>query len=104
MFQDQGITAYSNHPGWVATEMTRHNTLVERVVFGALAALVAKTPKEGSQTSLFCALSPRAQPGCYHLECAPFPPQRLGYDQAQCDALWEYSLRSTGVDPASLSA
>ena len=35
--------------------------------------MVFKTPLEGAQTNLYCALSNEAQPGAYHSDCQPTP-------------------------------
>jgi NAD(P)-dependent dehydrogenase (short-subunit alcohol dehydrogenase family) len=67
------IRAYSLHPGGVDTQLSRHmdiNQLI-RSITKPLVYLLLKTPLEGAQTNLYCALSNEAQPGGYHSDCQP---------------------------------
>ena len=67
------IRSYSLHPGVVATELDRHMgiTNVMRMLGSPIIYLLMKTPLEGAQTNLFCALSNEAKPGAYHCDCKP---------------------------------
>ncbi|MEQ2207081.1 hypothetical protein XENOCAPTIV_006941, partial [Xenoophorus captivus] len=59
-----GVSAFCLHPGVIRTELGRH---VEGwfPLLGALlrlpALLLMKTPREGSQTTVFCAVTPGLQ-------------------------------------------
>ena len=87
-----GVTAYSLHPGNIATELAR-NMGAMASISNAFARLVGKTIPEGAATTMFCALSDKAVPGEYHDESnvdmnGAHP---LFRDQGQVDALWATS-------------
>ncbi len=69
------IRAYSLHPGGVNTQLDRHIDVsnILRTLVIPLRYLVFKTPLEGAQTNLYCALSNEAKPGAYHSDCRPTP-------------------------------
>ena len=60
MHPDTGVTVNAVHPGAVRTELPRHmpifNTKVA-TVFAPAAWLSMKTPVQGAQTSVYCAVS-----------------------------------------------
>lgn len=65
-----GVTVYSLHPGVIRTELgryvqTRYPLLSALLSFPAL--LLMKTPKQGAQTSIYCAVAEglESQSGCY---------------------------------------
>jgi hypothetical protein len=63
-----------------------------------LYALLMKTPLEGARSTFFCALSPRAVPGRYHMDCKQqTPSHRWAYDNDQTVALWNRSVIATGL-------
>jgi NAD(P)-dependent dehydrogenase (short-subunit alcohol dehydrogenase family) len=67
---DSRVTVYAAHPGVVATEIGRHVAdvkLLQRL--RPLLLLMMKTPEEGCETSVHCAIHPKAVPGGYHSEC-----------------------------------
>lgn len=45
----------SVHPGTVNSDLTRHSTLM--TIFFSVFATFLKTPREGAQTSIYCALA-----------------------------------------------
>lgn len=65
------IRSYSLHPGVVATELDRHMGITNliRMLGAPIIYILMKTPLEGAQTNLFCALSDQAKPGGYHADC-----------------------------------
>ena len=67
------IRAYSLHPGAVNTQLDRHIGVSDlvRQIAKPIRYLVFKTPLEGAQTNLYCALSDEAKPGAYHADCQP---------------------------------
>ena len=86
------MTAYSLHPGNIATELAR-NLGVFGSISNAFARMIGKTIPEGAATTMFCALSDKAVPGEYHDESnvdmdGAHP---LFRDQGQVDALWATS-------------
>ncbi len=88
------ILAYSLHPGAVDTQLDRYvdiNNLV-RSLLQPMKYLLYKTPLDGAQTNLYCALSNEAQPGSYHSDCQPtsvLSPYDDNDDIAR--AWWDYS-------------
>ncbi|XP_004837401.1 retinol dehydrogenase 11 isoform X1 [Heterocephalus glaber] len=53
--QGSGITTYSVHPGSVISELTRHSSFMRFMSW--LFYYFLKTPQQGAQTSLYCALT-----------------------------------------------
>jgi len=92
-----GAFAYSLHPGTVLTELGRYIPCVgSLLVFSFVrhfASLVGKHPKEGAQTSLYCATHPNAIPGEYHVDCRVAPSSKFANDLKLASELWEYSER-----------
>ncbi|XP_045421200.1 retinol dehydrogenase 11 isoform X1 [Lemur catta] len=50
-----GVTAYSVHPGTVQSELVRHSSFMRWI--WRLFSFFIKTPQQGAQTSLYCALT-----------------------------------------------
>ncbi|KAF6132531.1 retinol dehydrogenase 11 [Phyllostomus discolor] len=50
-----GVSTYSVHPGTVKSELTRHSSFMQWI--WRLFSFFIKTPQEGAQTSLYCALT-----------------------------------------------
>uniref|UniRef100_A0A2K5QRF9 Retinol dehydrogenase 11 n=1 Tax=Cebus imitator TaxID=2715852 RepID=A0A2K5QRF9_CEBIM len=50
-----GVTTYSVHPGTVQTELIRHSSFMNWMWW--LFSFFIKTPQQGAQTSLYCALT-----------------------------------------------
>eukprot|EP00164_Ancoracysta_twista_P001232 GFYU01001616.1.p1 GENE.GFYU01001616.1~~GFYU01001616.1.p1 ORF type:complete len:332 (-),score=86.20 GFYU01001616.1:48-1043(-) len=65
----QDITAYSVHPGVVATELVRQREWMTKLL--PWVAFLLKTPSQGAATSLYCALRPEAlqHAGDYFSDC-----------------------------------
>ena len=85
------INTFAVHPGGVNTELTRYLPKKFIILLFPLLFLIFKRPKEGCQTTLFCALHPDAVPAEYYSDC------KLGYQSKQTlnetewDRLWEAS-------------
>lgn len=88
------IRAYSLHPGTVNTDLDRHSQMPDliRMLLKPIRKIILKTPLEGAQTSLYCALSHEARPGEYHEDCQP---RTVFHKYAMDDQLarewWDYS-------------
>ncbi|XP_068933698.1 retinol dehydrogenase 11-like isoform X4 [Petaurus breviceps papuanus] len=71
-----GVTTYSVHPGTVNSELVRHSTCIK--LMWKLFSSFIKTPQEGAQTSLYCALTEGLEPlsgkhfSCVLLFMTPF--------------------------------
>lgn len=61
----EGIHTYSLHPGVISTELGRHLDSVTfkgfRVVYRHLSRFFAKTPTQGSQTTIYCAIDDKTK-------------------------------------------
>ncbi len=88
------IRAYSLHPGSVNTRLDRHLNVhdIIRKILEPIKYFIVKTPLEGAQTTLYCALSNQAKPGEYHSDCQP---AEVFHQYAKNDKLarewWTYS-------------
>lgn len=49
------VTVNSVHPGTVNSDLTRHSTLM--TIFFTVFSTFLKTPREGAQTSIYCAVA-----------------------------------------------
>ena len=62
-------------------------------------ALFTKTPRQGAQTSIHCAVASEAEgiTGKYWSDCALKGPSRTALDNEACRRLWEYSKELVGL-------
>ncbi|XP_061650755.1 retinol dehydrogenase 13 isoform X2 [Phyllopteryx taeniolatus] len=103
--QGSGVSSFCVHPGVIRTELGRH---VEGwfPLLGALlrlpAMLLMKTPRQGSQTSLYCAVTPGLEDrsGSYFSDCAPKEAAPEGRDDQVAARLWTESARLVGLRDA----
>ena len=92
------------HPGVVKTNVMRHWKLVQflpvKLLFHALAYVFFKTPIQGAQTSIYCAIAPELEgvTGCYFKECAVSECSEKAKDKGMAKKLWEISERLTRID------
>ncbi|KAM9309158.1 retinol dehydrogenase 12 [Pholidichthys leucotaenia] len=97
-----GVSSFSLHPGVIRTELGRH---VEGwfPLLGALlklpSLLLMKTPKEGCQTTVYCAVTPGLEElsGRYFSDCAVKETSPEGRDDEVARKLWEESARLVGL-------
>ncbi|XP_068459486.1 retinol dehydrogenase 13-like [Clinocottus analis] len=100
--QGTGVTTYSLHPGIIRTELGRHFLptlpLWKRVVFTPLKFLI-KTPTEGAQTTIYCAVEESLQneSGLYYSDCAPKTAAPQGLDDEAAKKLWDLSASMVGL-------
>ncbi|CAF0847065.1 unnamed protein product [Rotaria sp. Silwood1] len=88
------ICSYSVHPGGVNTPLDRHISVSTniRTLAKPIRYLLFKTPLEGAQTNLYCALSDDAKPGAYHADCQPIPVANKYVENDEiASAWWDYS-------------
>jgi len=103
--KDSGVTAYAVHPGVVMTELGRSLDSTTEQLFVLLAHYTPlryafKTPTEGAQTTIHCAVSEDVanESGQYYADCAKSPllvPQAS--DEALAKQLWDVSMELTGL-------
>ncbi|XP_030650271.1 retinol dehydrogenase 12-like [Chanos chanos] len=100
--QGTGVTVYSLHPGVIRTELGRHFwpqlPLWKRVVFRPLVLLI-KSPWEGAQTTIHCAVeeSLANESGYYYSDCKPKAVAPQGADDETAKRLWELSASMVGL-------
>jgi retinol dehydrogenase 12 len=89
-----GVTAYSLHPGVVASEIWR------RVPWPARTIMTRRmlTIEQGARTSLYCATSPEVagESGKYYDNCRAAEPSKVATPELAA-RLWEYSARWTAA-------
>jgi retinol dehydrogenase-12 len=94
-----GVTAYSLHPGVIASDIWRRIPWPVRPV----ALRFMKTTEEGAQTSLWCATAPElaAATGRYYDDRKEKRPSKVALDDALAAQLWAKSAEWAGV-PATV--
>jgi len=95
VLEGTGISTYALHPGVVASDVWRR---LPRFVQPFL-KLFMITNREGAQTTLYCATSPRVedQSGAYYDESALSEPAPHATDEL-ADECWSRSLEWTGIE------
>jgi len=92
---DSGATAYSLHPGSVQTNLARGIPFIGRIStipqLQSITSVFFKTPREGAQTSIYCATQPTAVPGEYHADCQRVATTALADDPERARELWDWS-------------
>lgn len=97
-----GVTTYALHPGLIQTELGRHFlsslSLWKRLLFMPL-YLFVKTPWQGAQTTIYCAVDESLQntSGLYYSDCAPKEAAPQGRDDATALKLWDLSASMVGL-------
>ena len=94
--KDHGITTYSLHPGYVLTELNRHDTflLLYNKIVGAL---YGRTPVQGAQTTIYCAVEEGLEKhsGGYFSNCTLSTASADGQNGGYAKKLWELSEQMT---------
>lgn len=95
---------YSLHPGVINTELGRHLDDVYftgvRWIFRNLCRWFIKTPEEGAQTTIYCAVDEKCaqESGLYYANCAVATPSENAQNPEDARRLWEESLLLVGLD------
>lgn len=95
--QGSNVTVNSVHPGTVNSDLTRHSTLM-MIVF-TVCSMFLKTPREGAQTSIYCAVADELQSisGKHFSDCAPAFVAPQGRSEETARRLWDASCELLGV-------
>ncbi|XP_059829281.1 dehydrogenase/reductase SDR family member 13-like [Hypanus sabinus] len=93
------VTSYAVHPGFVFTDAFRDVRLLIKLVFVPVAFLFFRTPMDGAQTTIYCAVQEGIEKfsGRCFADCKVhkvFPHAR---DDAVARKLWEVSERMAGL-------
>ncbi|XP_062384959.1 retinol-DH_like_SDR_c domain-containing protein [Sardina pilchardus] len=98
-----GVSSFALHPGVIRTELgryveTRHPFL--SALLQAPAWLLMKTPKQGAQTSIYCAVTEglEVHTGCYFSDCKLKEPAPEGKDDLAAMRLWDISAKLVGYN------
>ena len=93
------VTVNAVHPGVVVTEIGRHS-IVSRKFFYPLFLYFAKTPLQGAQTTIHCAVSEEMEgvSGKYLKDCHIAEPSKGAQDDDAAKKLWEVSMKLVGLD------
>ncbi|KAK7882707.1 hypothetical protein WMY93_028881 [Mugilogobius chulae] len=93
------VTCYSLHPGGVKTDFVRNFSIFHLMVMIPLFWGFFKTPEQGAQTTLHCALQPGLEPlsGRYFSNCTARNVYAKARDDAAAKKLWEISERMCGL-------
>jgi len=92
------VTANSLHPGVVRTELARH-TIFSSAIFSPLQWYAFKTPEQGAQTTIYCAVAEEMKgvSGKYLADCAIKEPSKGAQDDDAARKLWDLSLELVGL-------
>ena len=93
------VTVNTVHPGGVRTELVRH-TILSRAIFPVVLWYVSKSPEEGAQTSIYCAVAEEMEgvSGKYLADCAITEPCKGAQDDDAARKLWDLSLKMVGLE------
>ncbi|KAJ3598206.1 hypothetical protein NHX12_001717 [Muraenolepis orangiensis] len=97
-----GVTALSLHPGVIRTELGRH---IESwfpllgVLLTAPSMLLMKTPSQGAQTTIYCAVTPGLEnlSGGYFSDCKEKRAAEVARDNDAARKLWDVSTQLVGL-------
>ncbi|CAF1067300.1 unnamed protein product [Rotaria sordida] len=90
-YGEQGINAYSLHPGIIYTGLTRQIPKFFELIYQLILFIVGKSLYEGTQTSLYCSLSNKAKPGKFHADCKEAKSSPLAYNKILAEECWNFS-------------
>lgn len=92
-----GVTVNTVHPGSVITELAKY--IPGYSILWPLLIFTSKTPKEGAQTSIFCAVDESLNnvTGKYFSDCAVKEESKAAQDDEAAKRLWEVSAQLVGL-------
>ncbi|XP_061077245.1 retinol dehydrogenase 14-like [Conger conger] len=101
--QGTGVTVCSLHPGVIHTELGRHfiaGMPLWKKVIGCVLLPLLKTPWQGAQTTIYCAVDESLEgvSGLYYSDCAPKEAAPQGRDDAAAKRLWDVSAAMVGQE------
>ncbi|KAI4905037.1 hypothetical protein NFI96_020190, partial [Prochilodus magdalenae] len=92
------VTVNSLHPGTVKSELVRHSTVMSLLF--TLFSMFLKTPREGAQTSIYCAVAEELHSisGKHFSDCAPAFIAPQGRCEETARKLWDVSCELLGIE------
>ncbi len=90
-YGEQGINAYSLHPGMIYTRLTRQQPKLFEFIYKIILFLIGKSLYEGAKTSLFCSLSNQAKTGKFHSDCKQSKTSPLACNHQLAEECWNFS-------------
>uniref|UniRef100_H0UZ46 NADP-retinol dehydrogenase n=2 Tax=Cavia porcellus TaxID=10141 RepID=H0UZ46_CAVPO len=95
--QGSGVTTYSVHPGTVSSELFRHSSVMKCMCW--LFSYFLKTPQQGAQTSLYCALTEGLEVlnGSHFSECKVTWVSAQARNETIARRLWDVSCDLLGL-------
>ncbi|XP_047737742.1 retinol dehydrogenase 11-like isoform X1 [Hyalella azteca] len=96
-----GVTTYSVHPGFVATEIFHKNSVMVADWFANFMCFMGKSAELGAQTNIYCAVDDAVahQSGRYYSDCRELRTYRLANDDSLAAKLWATSERDVKLAP-----
>ena len=95
------VIAVAVHPGIVKTELGRHLSITKSYLasffLAPIAWLVFKTPRQGAQTTIHCAVADDIESGLYYSDCKPKEPADQAKNDEVAKKLWEVSADLVGL-------
>ena len=95
---DHGVSVYAVHPGVVLTELGRHSTYAN-VFYKTAGRLFGKTPIQGAQTSIYCAVQENLEKisGGYFADSKLTSSSQASCNEVDAKRLWELSEEMTNT-------
>ncbi|XP_077623244.1 retinol dehydrogenase 11 isoform X2 [Crocuta crocuta] len=92
-----GVTTYSVHPGTVNSELVRHSTFIKWMWW--LFSFFIKTPEQGAQTSLYCAITEGLEilSGHHFSDCSVAWVSAQARNETIARRLWDVSCDLLGI-------
>ncbi|XP_071962136.1 retinol dehydrogenase 13-like isoform X2 [Antedon mediterranea] len=107
--KDTGVTANCLHPGIVKTFIGRHtglhNSYFSMSILGPIFWMFVKTPKQGAQTSIECAINKDFEhvSGKYFKDCKIITCDPKGCDDEVAEKLWKVSEQMVGLTTTDIN-
>lgn len=95
------IQVFAVHPGGVQSNLSRHIVSEGYLPTGRFSALFLKTPVEGTQTTIYCALEAQQQEPYYYSDCNIGATIKAATDDVVAEKLWEVSEKMVGLSKSS---
>ncbi|KAK7602730.1 hypothetical protein V9T40_006704 [Parthenolecanium corni] len=102
--ENRGVNVYSLHPGIVRTELGRHlnKSFIPGIRYVVRCVLYPfeKTPEQGAQTTIYCAISEDVaeETGYYYRDCKKGTKSRSARNPEHAKKLWDESAKLVELD------